>query len=132
MTDPSPSSSLESASVTAVLAQRSREDRGELLDDLVALLSEIVPGVEVQRALIRRYVVAIRLPIGGFVYALRRTAKDVFEASRQQIVRGVAIRTEPMEIDTFLAELGPALDAELQRTERGRKALRDWMDSTKR
>jgi hypothetical protein len=128
VTDSSPS--FESASVTSILAQRSREDRGALLDELVAMLSEIVPGVEVQRALLRRHVTAIRLPLGGFVYVLKRTAKDSFEAIRQQIVRGVAIRTEPMEIDAFLAELGPALDAELQRTERGRKALRAWMDST--
>jgi hypothetical protein len=34
-----------------------------------------------------------------------------------------------MEIDAFLAELGPALDEELRRTDRGRDALRRWMQS---
>ncbi len=34
-----------------------------------------------------------------------------------------------MEIDAFLAELGVALDAELRRTERGRDALRAWLDA---
>jgi hypothetical protein len=45
-------------------------------------------------------------------------------------VRGVVIRTDPMEIDEFLAELGAALDAELRRTEKGRAALHTWLNST--
>jgi hypothetical protein len=116
-------------SVTAILAQRNREDRDALLDDLAALLSEIVPAVQVQRALLRRRVTAIRLPLGGFLYVLKRDARGAFEASRQQEVRGVVIRTDPMEIDAFLAELGPALEAELRRTERGRDALRAWLNA---
>jgi hypothetical protein len=128
MTDPSPS--FESASVAAILAQRSREDRAALLDELVAMLSEVVPGAQVQRALLRRHVTALRLPLGDFVYVLRRSAGDDFEASRSREVRGVVIRTDPMEIDAFLAELGLALDTELRRTERGRDALRGWLDTT--
>jgi hypothetical protein len=128
MTDSNPS--FESASVAAILAQRSREDRASLLDELVTMLSEIVPGVQVERAFLRRRVTAIRLPLGDYVYGLKRSSGDSFEASRQQVVRGVAIRTEPMEIDAFLAELGLALEVELRRTERGRAALREWLDST--
>jgi hypothetical protein len=121
--------SFESASVAAILAQRSREDQTELLEELVALLSDIVPGARIERALLRRHVTALRLPLGGFLYTLKRT-NDGFEASRMQEVRGVVIRTDPMEIDAFLAELGAALDTELRRTERGRNALRDWLNST--
>lgn len=127
MTEPTPS--FESINVAAALVQRSREDRAALLDDLVAMLSEVVPGVQVERALLRRNVTAIRVPLGGFVYVLKRTSRDSFEASRQQAVRGVVIRTDPMEIDAFLAELAPALDTELRRTERGREALRAWLQS---
>jgi hypothetical protein len=127
MADETPS--FDSVSVAAILAERSREDRAALLDDLVGMLSGIVPGVQVERALFRRHVTAIRLPIGGYIYVLRRSADETFEAHRQQQVRGVVIRTDPMEIDAFLAELGLALDAELQRTERGRDALRAWLNS---
>jgi hypothetical protein len=123
-------SSFESASVAAILAQRSREDRAALLDDLVVMLSEVVPGVQIERALLRRHVTAIHLPLDGFIYILKRSSGDGFEASRSQQVRGVVIRTDPMEIDAFLAELGLALDVELRRTERGRDALRDWLNST--
>ena len=125
MTDPTPS--FENASVAALLAKRSREDRAALLDELVAVLSDVVPGVQVERALLRRNITSVRLPVGDFVYVLAKGANDSFEASRQQEVRGVVIRTVPMEIDAFLAELGLALDVELRRTERGREALEDWL-----
>lgn len=127
MTDQTPS--FDSVSVAAVLAQRSREDRDELLDDLVALLSGVVPGVRVERTLLRRRISAMRLPVGDHVYSLARAANGSFEASRQQVVRGVTVRTTPLEIDKFLDELGVALDVELRRTEQGRQALRAWLDS---
>jgi hypothetical protein len=119
----------DSASVAAILAQRTREDRTALLDELVAMLAGTLPGVHVERTLLRRRVTAIHVPLNGYVYALKRHAKDEIEASRMQEVRGVVIRTDPMAIDAFLAELGLALDEELKRTERGRDALRAWMDS---
>jgi hypothetical protein len=124
MTNPS----FESASVAAVLAQRSRQDRAALLDELVTMLSEVVPGVQVEHAFLRRRVTAIRLPLDGYVYVMKRTSDRSFETSRQQVVRGVVIRTDPMEIDAFLAELGLALEVELRRTERGRAALREWLE----
>ena len=128
MTDSTPN--FESVSVAAILEQRSREDRGALLDDLVTMLSEVVPGVKVERSLIRRRVTGIRLPLGNAVYVLQRGANDSFEATRQQQVRGVVIRTDPLEIDDFLTELGNALDAELRRTERGRRAIQSWLNAT--
>lgn len=128
MTDPTPN--FDSVSVAAILAQRSREDRSALFDDLVAMLPEVVPGVQVERSLLLRRVTGLRLTLGDHIYRLRRGSGGTFEASRQQLVRGVVIRTDPMDIDAFLAALGDALDAELKRTERGRDAIRTWLRST--
>jgi hypothetical protein len=128
MTDRTPN--LDSVSVAAILAQRSREDRSALLDDLVAMLTEVVPGVQVERSFLRRRVTGIRLTVGNHIYALKRGSGDRVEASRQQLVRGVVIRTDPMDLDAFLAALGDALDAELKHTERGRDAIRAWLRST--
>jgi hypothetical protein len=130
VTDSTPS--WESTTVAAVLARRSHEDVSALLADLVTLLSEAVPGARVQRALIRRHITSLRLPLGGTIYLLQRHPDGSFEAARQQEVRGVVIRTEPMELDAFLGELGPAIDAELRRSERGRDALRTWLESVDR
>ena len=121
--------SFESASVAAILTQRGREDRAALLDDLVVMLADVVPGARVERTLIGRRVTAIHLPVGSYIYVLRRGAGEAFEANRHQQVRGVVIRKDPLEIDAFLAELGLALDAELERTEQGRDALRKWLNS---
>jgi hypothetical protein len=126
MTDRAPS--FESTSVAALLAQRGRQDREALLGELVAVLSDVVPGVQVERTLLRRRVTGVRLPMGGFAYVLKRSARGSFEASRQQEVRGVVLRTVPMEIDAFLEELGVALDLELRRTEKGRDALKAWLN----
>ncbi len=124
-----PPASWESTSVTAILARRSRDDLTDLLGELVGLLPGVMPAAQVRRSLLRRHVTEVRIPLTGAAYVLRRGAGGRYEASRQHEVRGVVIRTEPMEIDAFLAELGPAIDAELQRTERGRQALRDWLAS---
>ncbi len=121
--------SWESTSVAAVLARRSREDLTELLGELVSLLSDVVPGAEVQRSLLRRQITEVRIPLTGAVYVLRRGAGGRYDASRQHAVRGVVIRNDPLEIDAFLAELGPAIDAELKRSERGRQALNSWLAS---
>lgn len=120
-------SSSEDVSVAAILAARSRSDQNELLEDLVALLAETVPAAHVERSLLRRRVTAVRLPLGQYVYTLKKGPHDAYEALRQQEVGGVVIRTTPMEIDAFLAELGLALDVELRRTERGRAALAAWL-----
>jgi hypothetical protein len=41
------------------------------------------------------------------------------------------LQTVAMEIDTFLEELGLALEVELHRTERGRQALQAWLNSNR-
>jgi hypothetical protein len=124
-----PPASWESTSVAAILARRSRDDLTDLLGELVSLLPGVVPGAQVHRSLVRRQVTEVRLPLGNTAYVLRRGSGGRYEASRQHAVRGVVIRTEPVEIDAFLAELGPAIDAELQRTEHGRQALSTWLAS---
>jgi hypothetical protein len=130
MSDPTPS--LESASITAWLVKRSREDQKDLLDELVTALSGAVPGIVIDRSLLRRRITAVRIPLGGFVYVLEKHSERSFEAVRQQVVHGVAIRSVPMEIDAFLSELGLALDVELRRTEQGHAALQAFLNPESR
>ena len=121
--------SFDNTSVAAVLAQRSREARDELLDELVVMFSAVLPGVQIERSLLRRRVTAVRVPLGDHVYVLKKDSSGSFEPMRVQEVRGVAIRSTPMEIDAFLEELGTAIDVELHRTEKGRLALQNWLRS---
>jgi hypothetical protein len=121
--------SSDDVSVAAILARRSRDDRAELLEDLVALLVGVMPGIEVKRSLFTRKIQSIRVALGEQAYALERARDGSFEARRQQIVRAVVIRNEPIDVDVFIAELSAALDAEARRTERGREALDAWLKS---
>lgn len=118
-----------STSVAAVLAKRSREDLGELLDDLIALLLGVMPDIHVRRSLFGRAIKSVRIPLGDQAFVLERTRGSSFQARRQQIVRGVAIRNDPLEIETFIAELSAAIEAEMRRSERGRSALESWLRS---
>ena len=129
MTDPTDKPSAESVAVSAVLARGIRQDRAELLEDMVMLLIGVMPGIEVKRALLTRTIKSIRVPCGDRAYVLERVRDGSFEARRQQVVRAVAIRNDPIEIDVFIAELSAALDAEARRIERGRQALASWLQS---
>src|SRR3954465_6343286 len=119
--------SWEKLSVAVVLAQRSRADKKALLEELVEMLSGLGSNVEVRRSLLRRHITSLRLQLGDHAYLLSLNSDGSFGATRQQVVRGVAIRTTPMDIDPFLEELGLALDVELRRTEQGRQALERWL-----
>ena len=119
----------ELTSVAAVLAKRSRDDLGELIEDLIALLVGVMPDLEVKRSLFGRTMKSVRIPLSDRAFVLERTRGGSFEARRQQVVRGVAIRNDPLEIDTFIAELSVAIDSELRRSERGRLALESWLQS---
>ena len=128
MTDDTPS--FESASVAAVLAQRSRDDRRALLDELVVMLVGGRAGRQSRTrtaAPARHSRSACR---SADSFTTERRADDSFEASRQQEVRGVVIRTRSDGDRRLSRELGLALDVELRRTERGRDALREWLNST--
>jgi hypothetical protein len=127
-----PSTSPDDPSVVALLASRSREERVELLEDLVALLVELAPEARVERSLLKRRVTSFRLPLGDYLYVLARGSGNAFEASRQHVVGGVAVRTVRLEIDAFLEELALALDEELRRTERGRERLLAWVRAAPR
>lgn len=124
---PTPSS--DDVSVSAILARRSRQDRSELLEDLVVLLVGVMPGIEVKRSLLTRKIQSIRVALGDHAYVLERTRDGSFEARRQQIVRAVVIRNEPIDVDVFISELSAGVDAEARRTERGREALDAWLKS---
>jgi|SRR4051812_43660347 hypothetical protein len=127
MTEPTPSA--DAVSVSAILAGQTRQDRAEMLDDLVNLLIGLMPGLEVKRTLFTRRIASIRATFGDRAYVLARTRDGSFEARRQQVVRGVVIRNEPIDVDVFIAEFSSAVDAELRRNERGREALASWLRS---
>ncbi|HEX4683620.1 MAG TPA: hypothetical protein VH277_12960 [Gemmatimonadaceae bacterium] len=127
MSEPIPSA--DAVSVSAILAGQTLQDRTDMLEDLVNLLVGLMPGIEVKRAMFSRKITSIRAAFGDRAYVLERKGGGSFEARRQQVVRAVVIRNEPIDIDIFIAEFSSAVDSELRRNERGREALASWLRS---
>ena len=91
MTDQPPS--FENTSVAAVLAQRSRETRDELLDDLVVMLSAILPNVQIDRTLLRVAVYELLersdVPTGAIISEAVELAKRFSTDESGRFVNGV-------------------------------------------
>ncbi len=117
----------EEMSVTGALIGRYRQDQQSLLEQLAVLLESALPGqVTVSRKgglFGPKRVAGLSVEAGGYRYSLQQGRGDALEAGRQQVVRGVVLRTDELPVERWLEELGTALDAELRRTSQGREAL---------
>ena len=117
----------EDLSVAGALIGRYRQDQHSLLEQLAGLLEAALPGqVTVSRKgglFGPKHVGGVSVDVGDHRYTLQRGRGEALEASRQQVVRGVVLHTEELPIESWLGEVGAALDAELQRTSQGREAL---------
>ena len=103
-------------------------DVGAFVEGLAAKLEEAIPGrVKVQRArrglmggkLVRK----ISLDAGDERLELTRGDGDAVETRRARLSRGIVLKSEALDTDSWLAALGEALAAEAGRNERTRRAL---------
>ncbi len=103
-------------------------DLGSFVEGLAVKLEDALGGlVKVERGrsglrgpkLVRRIVVEA----GGDRLELLRGRADDVEARRARISGGIVLKTEPMDIDAWLAALTQALAGEASRNQRTRQAL---------
>jgi hypothetical protein len=120
-----PAPDWESLGVAGALLSRYQQDQQALLDQLATFLESTLPRqTSVRRTfgvLGPRRATGLSLEIGGMRYELV-DAKGL-QANRTRVVRGVAVRSEPLPVEEWLTELSGALTAELERTGNGRAAL---------
>jgi hypothetical protein len=120
-----PAPDWESLGVAGALLSRYQQDQQALLEQLATFLESTLPRqTSVHRTLGvlgPRRTTAIRLELGSMRYELTQSTQ--LEASRTRVVRGVAVRSDPMAVEDWLTEVGRALSRELERTGGGRDAL---------
>jgi len=123
----------ESLGVAGALLVRYQQDQQALLEELATFLESTLPR---QTAIRRthgvigpRRATGLSVEIGGTRYELTQASRSGLEAGRTRVVRGVAVRTEPLEVEIWLKELGAALANELERTGGGRAALERLLHS---
>ena len=71
----------------------------------------------------RKNVVGLRLTLGDFQYVLDGSSKGILRPSRTHIVRGIALKSEPIDIETWLGEVGAGMEELMRHNERVRGAL---------
>ncbi len=103
-------------------------DLGSFVESLAVKLEEAIPGlVSVQRARsgLRgpKFVRQIAVDAGGERLELIADRGDRVETRRARVSGGITLKTEPLDVETWLQTLSGALAAEAARSERTRQAL---------
>jgi hypothetical protein len=113
-----------------LLAASLRADAGDLdafVEALAAKLEAALPGqVEVERRGgrigSRKRVRRIEVTLGDQRYEAEREGRRVI-CRRRSVVRGIALKTQELDLDAWIAALSQDLVEEADRSERGRQAL---------
>jgi len=117
----------ESLGVSGALLSRYEQDQQALLDQLAVFLESTLPRqTSVRRThgvIGPKRTTGLTVELSGIRYSLDQSRQSAVEANRTRVVRGVAVRTEPLSVEAWLAELSAALATELERTTGGRAAL---------
>ena len=124
---PTPPPDWESLGVAGALLSTYQRDQHALLEQLSTFLEgTLARQTKVRRSLGLigpRRTTAVVVELGGARYSLAEVPGGGLEGSRTRIVRGVAVRTESLAVETWLNELADALASELDKTSGGRDAL---------
>lgn len=111
-----------------VAAALGREYAGEgrsFLPFLARLLQGAMPEETELRTqgLFKKSLVGITIDLGGTRYAVDDPGRGPLAVSRTQIVRGIALKTEPLAMPEFLVELEAILETRAGENARARAAL---------
>ncbi len=124
---PTPPPDWESLGVAGALLSTYQRDQQALLEQLGSFLEgTLTRQTRVQRTLGvlgPRRTTAVIIELAGVRYSLSALRGGGLEGSRTRIVRGVAVRTESLSVETWLTEVADALASELDKTSGGRAAL---------
>lgn len=113
--------------VAATLSKQYAADQRDFLELLAQMLEGALPqetqierrGGLFAKKVVRRVVVAM----GENRYALEDPGHGPLRATRTHVVRGIALKTEEIAVQDWLAELGAALDERARTSAQAREAL---------
>lgn len=121
----------ERVGVSAALAKSYAEDEREFLA-LLGTLMESALGTETR--IERRgffgggSVQRIAIALDEYTYVIEDPGRGPLAATRKRVVRGVALKSEEMQVPEWIDALGAAIDARAATSQRARDALAKLID----
>lgn len=113
--------------VAAALSKQYTADQRFFLEMLAQMLEGALPGeTEIGRRgglFSKKTVQRVAITLGENRYALEDPGRGPLQATRTHIVRGIALKTEPMPIEDWIVEMGAALDERARTSAAAREAL---------
>lgn len=113
--------------VAAALAREYAAEGSAFIPTLSRLLLDALPDcaepVMAGGFLAKKTVAGVRVTLGDFQYTLDGSSKGPVKASRTHIVRGISLKSEPITVDEWLAEVGEGIDRRMHESNRIRTAL---------
>lgn len=118
--------------VAGALANSYAQDARGFLPFLAIILEGAMPqetAVERKGGLFqkKKTVRKVTITLGDRVYTLEDLGSGPLDAHRVKIVRGIVLKTEPLPVETWLAELSEEISARAGRNEKAYFALRDLL-----
>lgn len=111
--------------VAAALGREYAADGRAFLPFLVQLLEGALPEATQVRTqgFFKKNVVGVGVDLGGVRYVVEDPGRGALSATRTQVVRGIALKTESIAMPNLLAELEAALEARAAENAQARAAL---------
>jgi len=113
--------------VAAALSKQYGADQRSFLELLASMLVAALPGdVDITRRgglFARKTVGALTVTLGENRYGLTDPGRGNLQATRTRVVRGIALKTEELPIQDWVAELGAFLDERARTSAAAREAL---------
>jgi len=112
--------------VAAALAQQYESDQRPLLQLLASSFERAFPGqtkTKTKGLFGGKHIVSLEVQIGDFVYTIEDPGSGSLVATRKKLVRGIALKTDPIPMQVCLGELAQALESRAQESSETHRAL---------
>lgn len=113
--------------VAATLAKEYAADQRNLLELLALMLESSLPGeAEIERKgglFSKKTVHRIRVQVGDDRYTLEDPGRGPLQASKTRVVRGIALKTEPISVEEWINALSAEMETKAKSHAEARAAL---------
>ena len=117
--------------VAAALAKQCAADQLEFFHDLADWLQRTLPGetqIEKRGGIFaRKSISKVTVELGGLRYVLEEDGRGQLSACWVHVVRGIALKTEQVPVETWTAALAEALEQRAAENASARNALKELL-----